>query len=71
MKTFVDNMCRQVIERHVLDRLPTVFDPMIVSTYADEVLLTLAAESPQVRQRRAEACRLREAIERSLQDLGN
>lgn len=48
MKTFVDNVCCQVVEQHILDRLPIVFDPMIVSTYANKVLLALAAESPQV-----------------------
>ncbi|EAW11456.1 putative dynamin GTPase [Aspergillus clavatus NRRL 1] len=71
MKLFVDNVCRQVIERHILSKLPSVFDPVAVSAYDDETLLQLAAESAHSRHRRAEACQLQEALEKSLRDLGN
>ncbi|KAI9932556.1 hypothetical protein MW887_008798 [Aspergillus wentii] len=71
MKTFVDNVCRQVIERHVLAKLPDVFNPVMVSTYDDDYLVRLAAESSQVCHRRAEAHQLQQALERSLRDLGN
>ncbi|KAF4253645.1 hypothetical protein KXX13_006461 [Aspergillus fumigatus] len=47
-KTFVDNVCRQVIERHILTNLPTVFNPMTVSSFSDEDLVCLATESPRV-----------------------
>jgi hypothetical protein len=70
MKTFVDNVCRQVIERHILAKLPNVFDPITVSAYTDDDLLRLAAESHQTRNRRNEALRLQEALEQSLRDLG-
>uniref|UniRef100_A0A093UMF5 Interferon-induced GTP-binding protein Mx2 n=1 Tax=Talaromyces marneffei PM1 TaxID=1077442 RepID=A0A093UMF5_TALMA len=70
MKTFVDNVCRQVIERHILAKLPNVFDPITVSAYVDDDLVRLAAESHQTRNRRNEALRLQEALERSLRDLG-
>ncbi|RHZ51201.1 hypothetical protein CDV55_100581, partial [Aspergillus turcosus] len=69
MKTFVDNLCRQVIERHILAKLPSVFDPVTVSAYTDDDLLRLAAESPQIRRRRAEALQLQAALEQSLRDL--
>ncbi|XBQ87869.1 hypothetical protein V6000_003509 [Aspergillus fumigatus] len=48
-KTFVDNVCRQVIERHILTNLPTVFNPMTVSSFSDEDLVCLATESPRVK----------------------
>ena len=68
MKTFVDNVCRQVIERHILAPLPKVFDPTIVSDYSDEDLLRLAAESAQT-IRRAEALRVQKALKECLREL--
>jgi hypothetical protein len=70
MKSFVDNVCRQVIERHILAKLPNVFDPVTVSTYAEDDLLRLAAESRQIRNRRVEVLQLQDALEQSLRDLG-
>ncbi|KAI9040408.1 putative dynamin GTPase [Aspergillus affinis] len=69
MKTFVDNVCRQVIERHIVAKLPTVFSPVTVSGYSEEDLSHLAAESPQLSKRRVEASQLREALEDSLREL--
>lgn len=69
MKTFVDNVCRQVIERHILAKLPAVFSPMTVATISDEGLVDLAAESSKLSRRRAEALQLQEALEDSLRDL--
>ena len=69
MKTFVDNVCRQVIERHIVGKLPGVFSPVTVSGYSDEDLLCLAAESSQLSKRRAEAGHLQEALEDSLREL--
>ncbi|PCG88591.1 Dynamin [Penicillium occitanis (nom. inval.)] len=71
MKSFVDNICRQVIERHIIAKLPSVFSPVTVSTYNDDELLRLAAESCQLRNRRIEAVQLQEALVQSLRDLGN
>jgi hypothetical protein len=45
MKTFIDNVCRQVIERHVIAKLTSVFDPVLVSGYETDDLLRMAAES--------------------------
>jgi hypothetical protein len=69
MKTFVDNVCRQVIERHILAKLSTVFNPMTVTTFSDKDLVHLAAESPKLSKRRVEAIQLQEALEDSLRDL--
>ncbi|KAL2827244.1 P-loop containing nucleoside triphosphate hydrolase protein [Aspergillus cavernicola] len=70
MKSFVDNVCRQVIERHILAKLANVFEPVTVSNYTDDDLLRLAAESQQIRNCRAEALQLKDALEQSLRDLG-
>jgi hypothetical protein len=69
MKNFVDNVCRQVIERHVLAPLPGVFDPTVVSGYSDEDLLRLAAESSQTSRRRVEALKLQKTLKQCLQEL--
>ncbi|KAJ6141200.1 dynamin GTPase [Penicillium chermesinum] len=69
MKTFVDNVCRQVIERHIIAKLPSVFEPVIVSGYETEELLRMAAESAQVSTRRDEARHFQQLLERSLEDL--
>ncbi|KAJ5936103.1 Dynamin [Penicillium verhagenii] len=67
---FVDNVCRLVIERHILAKLKEAFNPTTVSSYADEELISLAQESPQVATERSGAMNLRDALERSLNDLG-
>lgn len=67
----MDNVCRQVIERHLLSGLPSVFDPALVSTLSDTDLLKLAAESADARLHRSEALQLREALEQSLHDLNH
>ncbi|KAJ5719304.1 Dynamin family protein [Penicillium malachiteum] len=69
MKTFVDNVCRQVIERHLLAPLPRVFNPTLISSYSDEYLVHLAAESPKAIQDRIEALKLQEALKQSIQEL--
>ena len=47
MKTFVDNVCRQVVERHMLQRLPDVFGPETVAAYNDDDIQRVAAEMPE------------------------
>ena len=69
MKTFVDNVCRQVVERHLISDLLTVFDPVYVSVLTDDELLGIAAESPHVRRRRNELQTMKNAFEESLQEL--
>ncbi|GLI82220.1 hypothetical protein PoHVEF18_010645 [Penicillium ochrochloron] len=69
MKTFVDNVCRQVIERHIIANLPSVFEPVLVSGYESDDLLRMAGESAQVSLRRDEARHLQAILERSIDDL--
>lgn len=50
----MDNVCRQVIERHLLRNLPGVFGPERVAGYSDEDLQRIAGERPQRTERRKE-----------------
>jgi hypothetical protein len=68
-KTFVDNVCKQVIERHLLRPLPKLFSPEIVAGYSEGELLRIAAESPQNLARRSYLKELRETLTNSLTDL--
>ncbi|KAJ5143353.1 Dynamin [Penicillium bovifimosum] len=69
MKTFVDNVCRQVIERHILAKLGGAFHPTVVSSFSDEELIRLAGESLQTTRRRTEKLQLKRSLEASLQEL--
>lgn len=69
MKTFVDNVCRQVIERHVLSQLPMLFCPKTVSGFGDEELLRIGSEPENHRARRAELDSLAKTLQQSLDDL--
>ncbi|TKA31835.1 hypothetical protein B0A54_16575 [Friedmanniomyces endolithicus] len=46
LKPLVDNVCTQVIERHLLRNLPDLFSPKIFAMYTDEELERIAMESP-------------------------
>ncbi|KAK6356133.1 hypothetical protein TWF718_000506 [Orbilia javanica] len=69
LKTFVDNVCRQVIERHILRDLTDLFSPVQIPGYSDEKVKTLAAESEETHQRREELQRLKETLESGLKIL--
>ncbi|GFF82373.1 hypothetical protein IFM47457_05782 [Aspergillus lentulus] len=58
-----------VIERHILTKLPTIFNPMTVSSLLDELLVQVAAESPRISKHWAEATQLQEALVDSLHEL--
>lgn len=65
----MDNVCCQVIERHILAKLLNIFNLFTVSIYSDQDLLHLAIESPEIGDCRAEALQLQDALEQSLHDL--
>jgi hypothetical protein len=69
MKTFVDNISRQVIERHLLNNLAVVFDPIRICGFSDDEVLKIAAETVSVRDRRTELELLRKALQESLIEL--
>ena len=69
MKTFVDNVARQVIERHILAPLPKAFCPNSVSQLADEELLRIGSEPKDQAARREKLMALTEDLRKSLKQL--
>ncbi|QBZ66503.1 hypothetical protein PoMZ_13482 [Pyricularia oryzae] len=67
IKIFVDNICRQVVERYIIAPLPEIFNPIIVSRFTDDEFLQIGSESgKQNRKRekfRARAKKLRSSFE--------
>ncbi|KAI9843351.1 MAG: hypothetical protein M1837_006477 [Sclerophora amabilis] len=49
MKTFMDNVCRQVVDRHILADLRHIFLPTTVMDFTGDELLRRASE-PQSQQ---------------------
>lgn len=70
-KTFVDNVCKQVIERHLLRPLANLFSPELVAAYTDTELTRIAAESRQALARRAQLRELHEGLMESLSELNH
>ncbi|KAH1353397.1 hypothetical protein KXV31_002325 [Aspergillus fumigatus] len=66
MKTFVDNICRQVLERHILRPLQSTFYPTEVGAFSDRDIRRIASESSKIAQKRQELKNRAEALERSL-----
>ncbi|OJD32591.1 dynamin gtpase [Diplodia corticola] len=68
-KTFADNVCRQVVERHILSKLPHIFSPTVVIGFSDEDLVRVASE-PQIRkERRQRLAKLAQGLGESLRGL--
>ena len=70
MKTFVDNVCKQVIERHLTRHLPGIFSPESVAGYGDEKLGRIAAETSEAVAKRRYLEGLRDSLRNALDDLG-
>lgn len=69
MKTFVDNVARQVIERHIMAPLPTAFCPNSVSQLSDEDLFRIGSEPEKQIARRATLAAEVQGLKKSLKDL--
>lgn len=69
MKTFVDNVARQVIERHIIAPLPDAFCPSSVSDLSKEDLIRIGAESKQQIERRKMLAAQVQGLEKSLNEL--
>ncbi|KAI5456200.1 P-loop containing nucleoside triphosphate hydrolase protein [Mariannaea sp. PMI_226] len=69
MKTFIDNVARQVIERHIMSALPTAFCPTVVSQMSDETLLSIGSESEKETLRRSKLVEIAEGLKQGLRDL--
>lgn len=70
-KTFVDNVCKQIIERHLLRPLPDLFSPEIVAAYTEEDLSRVAAESEQAMAKRRYLLSLHKGLMESLAELSS
>lgn len=68
-KTFVDNVARQVVERHIISPLPKAFCPNSVSQLSDEDLERIGSEPDAQRQRRDLLSRRAESLRKSLSEL--
>lgn len=51
-KTFIDNVCVQVVDRHVMRGLEEVFSPLEVSRWDDETVSKASAESQRIMEER-------------------
>lgn len=68
-KTFVDNVCVQVVERHILRRLPSLFSPETVAGFTDAELYSIAGEGPEQVIKRQQLQDLRGNLDAALRDL--
>lgn len=68
MKTFVDNVCRQVVERY-LRSLLEIFSTKFVAAMNDEELERLAAERPSNTKSRKDAQELLQQLRGSLRNI--
>ncbi|XWX00434.1 hypothetical protein V2A60_008454 [Cordyceps javanica] len=69
MKTFIDNVAKQVIERHIISPLPEAFWPRSVATLPDDELLRIGSEPEAQSSRRTKLAMEAEDLRRSLVDL--
>ncbi|KAH9427484.1 hypothetical protein MCOR02_012115 [Pyricularia oryzae] len=69
IKTFVDNVCRQVVERHIIAPLPEIFSPVIVSRFTDDELLQIGSESEKQNRKREELRARAKKLRSSLENL--
>ncbi|QBZ53323.1 hypothetical protein PoMZ_08999 [Pyricularia oryzae] len=52
IKIFVNNICRQVIERYIIAFFPEIFNPLIVSQFTDDEFFQIGAESEKQNRKR-------------------
>ncbi|OQN96115.1 hypothetical protein B0A48_18361 [Cryoendolithus antarcticus] len=69
LKSFVDNVCKQVVERHLLRDLQDIFSPKTVAMYTDEELERIAGEKPDVMDTRKELREQLHNLKAGLEDL--
>jgi hypothetical protein len=68
-KTWVDCVCRQVIERRLLRNLSSIFSPQEVAGYSDEDLNTIAGEGQDVVEKRKQLTEELAVLQGGLSDL--
>ncbi|KAK2006509.1 putative dynamin GTPase [Colletotrichum eremochloae] len=68
-KTFVDNVCRQVVERHIITPIPTFFSPRTVSQLSDEEVVRIGSEPERQKLQRAQLCSFADRLRIGLKEL--
>lgn len=69
MKTFVDNVARQVIERHIVCPLPHAFDPGFVARLSDDEITRIGSEPETQAQRREKLEQVAASLRQTLLEL--
>jgi hypothetical protein len=69
MKTFVDNVCRQVVERHIMRPLSDILSPMVIAEMSDEELLEIGSESAAKQLARQKLVAFIDCLRASLKEL--
>lgn len=65
----MDNVCRQVVERHLLRNLCHAFSPEKVAVYTDDDLRAIAGESTERVEKRERLKQLSAALKEVLAEL--
>lgn len=68
-KTFVDNVCIQVVKKHLLRNLTDVFSPEMVIRFSDDELHKVGGKSETTQERRKELQSLHSSLSTGLRDL--
>jgi hypothetical protein len=66
---FVDNVCRQVVARHLISGLVAALHPVCVERLIDDKFLSTASESEYLRAPYKELQALKKAFEESIREL--
>ncbi|KAI1388975.1 putative dynamin GTPase [Hypoxylon trugodes] len=69
LSTFIDNVCRQVVERHLLSALPSIFSPQGITELSEEELFRISSETVAQRDRRAQLESTVNSLRKNLADL--
>ncbi|OJD12534.1 hypothetical protein ACJ73_09332 [Blastomyces percursus] len=70
VKTFVDNVCRQVIERNLVRKLQRIFTPEMILQFDLENVSSIASEPGSRQDRRKGLKMLESGLRESLVELG-
>lgn len=69
MKTFTDNIARQVIERHIISPLPQAFCPSSVSDLSDKELTEIGSKPKDQSLEQTKLGNKADQLQRSIADL--
>ena len=70
MKTFVDNISRQVVERHITRPLALIFSAEMIAGLSDEELIRVAGETNDRSLKRSQLQTLQINLELGIAELG-